>query len=232
MEWLEGVLESEYETLRILKNTPEKQIKVLRHRALGQKLFYRRFVGDDCAYRALLSLAHPNLPRVYQVSRSGAEVVVLEEFVEGMTVFDVLETGCYTEDGVRTVAAALCDALSCLHERGIIHRDIKPENVMIAQTAAVKLLDFDAARIYKPYRSGDTRVMGTAGYAAPEQLGVAQTDPRTDIYSLGILMNVMLTGEHPARRIYRGKLSRVIEQCIATDPQKRFQSAAQLKSAL
>ena len=91
----------------------------------------------------------------------------------------------------------MCKALWVLHSLGAVHRDVKPENIILRGSEAV-LIDFDAARLYKPEESGDTQVLGTTGFAAPEQYGLSQTDRRADIYAVGILMNVMLTGEHPS----------------------------------
>ena len=96
----------------------------------------------------------------------------------------------------------------------------------------MKLIDFDASRFFKKGQSKDTVIIGTAGYAAPEQLGFAQSDERTDIFALGVLMNVMLTGEHPTNKLYKGKLRKVIEKCIQLDPQKRYKNVEELKKIL
>lgn len=77
-----------------------------------------------------------------------------------------------------------------------VHRDIKPENIILRGSQAV-LIDFDAARLHKPEHEADTQILGTTGFAAPEQYGLSQSDIRTDIYSLGVLINVMLTGNTP-----------------------------------
>jgi serine/threonine protein kinase len=100
---------------------------------------------------------------------------------------------------------------------------------MIDNKGNVKLIDFDTARIYKHYQSQDTIFMGTIGYAPPEQYGLNQTDERTDIYSLGVLMNVMLTGELPEKRLYNGKLRKVIIKCTQSVPDNRYQTAEELK---
>ena len=92
----------------------------------------------------------------------------------------------------------ICKALGILHNSGIVHRDIKPENILVRGTEAV-LIDFDAARLVKPEHRTDTQIMGTTGYAAPEQFGFSQTDARADIYSLGIVFNEMLIRQHPSK---------------------------------
>ena len=103
---------------------------------------------------------------------------------------------------------------------------------MIDSIGNVKLIDFDAARIFKSYQQQDTSFIGTAGFAAPEQYGINQTDPRSDIFALGILLNVMLTGEHPSRKLYKGRLTKVIEKCINIDPNKRYANIKDLYKKL
>ena len=125
----------------------------------------------------------------------------------------------------------LCDALTALHDRGIVHRDIKPENVMVDKSGRVVLIDFNASRI-ESEAIKDTVIMGTVGYASPEQLGLAQTDARTDIYAIGVLYNVMLTGQHPSVTIATGKTGRIVRKCTAVNPNERYHTAIELWAAL
>lgn len=233
MAWIDDVLKSEYSLVRILKKTQEKTIAVFRHNKMGKNVVCRRFTGDGEVYKRLEGVICPNLPEVYGTFEGdNGFLVVLEEYIDGITVGDVLATGLYNEKGVRAVINGVCDGLNVLHGLGIVHRDIKPENVMITNTGVVKIIDFDAARIFKQGKSADTKVMGTIGYAAPEQMGLAQSDERTDIFSVGILMNVMLTGEHPGRKMYKGKLTKTIEKATRIDPLKRFADTSELKKHL
>ena len=94
------------------------------------------------------------------------------------------------------------------------------------------LIDFDAARLHKPEHETDTLILGTTGFAAPEQYGLSQTDPRSDLYSVGILMNVMLTGQHPSKRLAPGRLGRVVERCTRVNPQRRYPNVLRLMEAL
>ena len=112
-----------------------------------------------------------------------------------------------------------------------VHRDIKPENVILRGGDAV-LIDFDAARIHKPQAETDTQVLGTTGFAAPEQYGLGQSDARTDIYSLGVLMNVMLTGQHPSKKLAEGRIGRIIQRCTQVNPAKRYQTVLHLMEVL
>lgn len=102
---------------------------------------------------------------------------------------------------------------------------------MIDTDGRVVLIDFDASR--RVSNNGkDTQIIGTVGYAAPEQLGLAQSDARTDIYATGVLMNVMLTGLHPTQQFARGRMGRIIRKCTHINPNERFQSAEKLSRAL
>ena len=157
--------------------------------------------------------------------------IVLEEYIEGLTVAQIMETDKYRSAGARKVLLGLCDALTVLHDRDIIHRDVKPENVIVESSGRVVLIDFNASRIESD-ASKDTVIMGTVGYASPEQLGLAQTDARTDIYAVGVLYNVMLTGQHPSVTIALGKVGRIVRKCTAVNPNERYQTAIELWEAL
>ncbi len=232
MQWLDSVLQNEYGVVSVLRETEKVTIRHLRHKRLGQDLVCLSFAGSGAVYRLLQTVQHTNLPRVYEVLEEEGRCTVLEEFVDGVTVAEMLKSGLYTEDGVRKVMVSLCDAVGFLHSAGIVHRDIKPENVMLTSEGRVVLLDFDTARLHKPEAAHDTVVIGTAGYAAPEQFGVTQTDARADIFAMGIMMNVMLTGEHPAKAMAHGSLQHIIEKCTRLDPNKRYRTVWELKEKL
>lgn len=232
MASLEEILKEQYSVVKVYKKTEKKSIILLRHNELKKDIICRKFTGDCSAYKILRDISFANIAAVFDVSEVENEVTVLEEFVNGVTVADILLNGLYDERGVKHIVKSICDALTVIHSYGIVHRDIKPENVMITDNGTIKLIDFDAARLFKNGQSKDTRIMGTAGYAAPEQLGLAQSDERTDIFALGVLMNVMLTGEHPSKKLYKGKMTKIIEKCIQLDPQKRYATAAELKKSL
>lgn len=229
---LEDILKEQYSVVKVFKKTDEKSIVLLRHNQLQKNIICRRFRGNCETYKVLQGIRFKNLPIVYEVMEKDGIVLALEEFIKGTTVADILSNGLYSEKGVKSVVKSVCDALSVLHSYGIVHRDIKPENIMIADDGTVKLIDFDVSRVFKNGQSKDTVIIGTAGYAAPEQLGFAQSDERTDIFALGVLMNVMLTGEHPTNKLYKGKMRRIIEKCIQLDPQKRYKNVDELKKSL
>ena len=226
------IMSEQFEFVKALKQGTGKNAVVLRNKSTKTEVVKLSFEGDSSVYGVLKNISHPNLPKVYCVESDGKSCTVIEEYINGATVADILESGLYTEKGVREVVKGVCSALDALHSLNIIHRDIKPENIMIDSSGNVKLIDFDAARIFKSYQPKDTAFIGTAGFAAPEQYGINQTDRRSDIFALGILMNVMLTGEHPSKKLYRVKLGKVIETCINIDPNKRYSNVRELVSKL
>ena len=227
--WFFNTLKEQYSLVRICSSSSTGEVSQLRHKTHGHDVIKRVYRDTDSIYQVLHTLSHPNIPKVYEVIVDQDTVIILEEYIEGLTISDVLDSGLYKESGVITIISSLCDALGILHENGIVHRDIKPENVMIENSGIVKLIDYNAAKVYKPHRSQDTQTLGTTGYAAPEQFGITQSDRRVDIYALGILMNVMLTGEYPSKLFYQGRLAKIIEKCTQLDPNKRYQNIAELK---
>ena len=231
-EWFFNTLKEQYSLVRICSSSEIGEVSQLRHKTSGRDVIKRVYRDANSIYQVLHTLSHPNIPKVYEVIFDKDTVTILEEYIKGLTISDVLDSGLYKESGVITIVSALCEALSILHENGIVHRDIKPENIMIDNSGIVKLIDFSAAKVYKPHRSQDTHTLGTAGYAAPEQFGITQSDRRVDIYALGILMNVMLTGEYPSKLFYQGRLAKIIEKCTQLDPNKRYQNIAELKNDL
>ena len=228
--YFEAVRE-DYELLGALSKKEDAASFLLRHKTLGRKLKLRRFAEEPPVYRLLRTVSHPNLPLVYDTAALNDAFVALEEYVDGVTVAEVLETGGYPYRGARRVLSGVGAALCFLHENGFVHRDVKPENVVVGADGAVRLIDFDIARAVTAAPQ-DTRVLGTVGYAPPEQQGLAQSDPRSDIYALGVLLNVMLTREHPSVRLAPGRAGRIVLKCTAVSPEKRFQTVEEFLERL
>lgn len=203
----------------------------LRHKDTDQDLILRSFPRHLDAYELLCGIRCENLPEIYDAVDVEDGQMVLEEYIDGITVAQVMQTGRYRYSGVKKILSGVCTALSVLHGQGLIHRDVKPENVMIDKDSRVVLIDFNASRRESPAGT-DTVIMGTVGYAAPEQLGLLQTDARTDIYAAGVLMNVMLTGKHPTQVFAPGRPGRIVRKCTALNPADRYQSAAALFRSL
>lgn len=173
-----------------------------------------------------------HIPRIYEIIEENNQLIIIEEFINGLTLREILDKyKKIDEDLVIDYILQLCDALEEIHNFNppIIHRDIKPENIIISNDGVLKLIDFDASRTYKENENRDTELLGTLEYAAPEQFGFRQTDVRTDVYSIGILINVLLTGEVPRVEKCKGQLQDIVEKCINLDPKERYQNISMLK---
>ncbi len=230
-EWLLQELTEKFEQVRLLKQSPRGSVRLICHRASGRKLILRQYTGNAEVYRHLLDVDCANLPRIFEAAEKDGENIILEEFIEGDTLSSLLEGALFSPEETRQIVMQLCRALWVLHSMAAVHRDIKPENVILRGADAV-LIDFDAARLHKPENESDTQILGTTGFAAPEQYGLSQSDVRTDIYSLGILINVMLTGQHPSKRMADGRLGRVVERCTRVSPQRRYKNVLRLMEAI
>ena len=228
--FLEAVT-TEYDTLRVLKQSPRGTVSVVRHKKSGTRYVFRRYSGSGEVYRRLLPVLCPHLPQIMEAAEQDGQTAVLEEYVQGDTLAELLMGARLTEREARQVTMQLCQALHVLHSMGAVHRDVKPENVILRGSDAV-LIDFDAARIYKVASESDTQVLGTTGFAAPEQYGIFQSDERADIFSLGVLLNIMLTGKHPSHEMAAGKMGRIVRKCTMTAPEQRYQSARALMEVL
>jgi len=186
-------------------------------------------------YESLQKTEHPGIPKIYEAVRLDDCFYIIEEYIDGETLHDILaEHGAMNAAQSLPVLTRVCDVLAYLHNQPtpIIHRDITPNNIMLTQNGTVKLLDFDIAREYRANAPKDTEVAGTKPFAPPEQYGFAQSDHRSDIYALGILLTVMLTNGFEPKDITDTHLRRVALRCTAFTPGKRYKNIKQLKKHL
>lgn len=230
-EMLENI-KKEYGIVKILSDKNRCRIFQLRHKGSGRDIVLREYSTPVAVYNFLKNIRHNNIPEVYDTYMLEDGQIVLEEFINGITVAEVLESGRYTYRGAKKIIGSVCDALSFLHSIHVVHRDIKPENIIIAESGSVKLIDLNASRIFKSEKDTDTVILGTVGYASPEQFGLSQSDSRADIYALGILLNVMLTGVHPSEQLAKGRAGKIILKCTQIDPNKRYKTVEELKYSL
>jgi len=205
--------------------------------SLDDRIYIKKILAPENyeIYKELKGLNIDNVPKIYEIIKQDGQVIVIEEYINGKTLEDILNEGkLLTEKEVIGHILSLIEILDKLHcpSTNIIHRDIKPSNIMINNDGILKLIDFDISRIHKESKTTDTEILGTFGYAAPEQFGFNQSDIRTDIYSLGVTMNEMLTGKLPTEETYVGGLSKIISKCLEIDPDRRYQTTGQLKRAL
>lgn len=169
---------------------------------------------------------------IYEICADDKGITVLEEYIEGKRLSDILSNDkILDKKTVCKYAVQLCDALIFLHSVGIIHRDIKPSNVIIKSDETAVLIDLSIARFINEKES-DTQSLGTPGYAAPEQFGISQSSKATDIYGLGVLLNMMLTGSHPSVDLPKGRLKKIVEKATSTQISKRYKDAEKMKKAL
>ena len=224
-------IETDYETVKTIKHSERGSVSLLQNKQNGTRFIFRHYRGNGEVYRKLLGISCPNLPQIMETAERDGMVAVLEEYIQGDSLAYLLEGALFTPAEARKITMQLCNALWVLHNMGAVHRDIKPENVMIRGSEAI-LIDFDASRIFKSDTNQDTQILGTTGYAAPEQYGIAQTDERADIYSLGVLLNIMLTGKHPSKELASGRLGRIVQKCTMVNPEKRYKSVLYLMEAL
>lgn len=184
----------------------------------------------------LLNLHHPGLPAYVASFENKRYSVTVREYVEGTPLDKYATENRITEPQACKFCIQLCEILSYLHgqDQPVIHRDIKPQNIIVKRDGTISLIDFDIARRYSDSAESDTQFLGTRIYAPPEQYGFAQTDCRTDIYALGILLRFLLTGsekEQPGQMVSR-RMKRVIDRCSAFSPKDRYTNAAAVRKAL
>lgn len=196
----------------------------------------------------LAGLSHPGLPKVVDHFEQDGKAYLVMEFVPGDSLLTIArrEGLPFPLPRVLDWARQICEVLDYLHNRPtpIIFRDLKPANVMLTPEGRIKLVDFGIARIFKPGKERDTQAFGTLGYSAPEQYGRSQTDPRADIYSLGVLLHQLLTGYDPTSTPFRlppasqlnpaipQHISDAIARAVDPDPNKRFPDVRSFYQAL
>lgn len=230
--YMEHSLAEHYTQVITFKDREDSFVSLYAHKDTGQKMLLRRSGNrNDGVYRALRGKRLCNLPMVLEVCSEEAHLLVLEEYIEGRTLDKILDNGQLTSAQAAAYTIDLCHALEELHSLGIVHRDIKPANVMITPENRAVLLDLSIAREISSDQQ-DTRSLGTVGYAAPEQYGVAQSNRATDLYALGVLLNTMITGVHPAVDIPRGPIRHIVQKATDTQISKRYKSAAAMARAL
>jgi serine/threonine protein kinase len=231
---------SQIKHIRDIKENEKTKISLVYYEGCQETCILKICKNRDLSevYQALMEIRHPNVAQVYDCIYENSDTYVIEEFISGKTLADILEEkGPFSEKETAEIITKLCDGLDVLHRQNppIIHNDIKTSNIMIKEDGIVKLFDFDISRIYKEGSYKNTRLMGTYEYAAPEHYGFGQSDPRTDIYSLGVTMHEMLMGvglDQEHNITYKGGLAKILRKCVEIDRKKRYASAFILKRAL
>ncbi|MBQ6051687.1 MAG: Stk1 family PASTA domain-containing Ser/Thr kinase [Clostridia bacterium] len=225
-------------------------IKVLKAEFLSDERFRRRFLNES---RAIAMLSHPNIVDVYDVNFEGDIQYIVMEYIEGRTLKEYMDfTGIIPENETIGYIKQTLRALRHAHERGIVHRDIKPQNIMLLDDGTIKVMDFGIAHVsnFETITMTDTAI-GSVHYISPEQAKGQQTDEKSDIYSTGVMLYEMVTGQLPftgetpvsvalkqvqsnPRRpseinpnISRG-MEQIILKAMRKDPSERYQHAKEM----
>lgn len=173
------------------------------------------------------------IPCLINYYEDGNQLIVIEEYISGTSLQEKIDNSDLSVSDIRSYMIMLCNILEALHSMTppIIHRDIKPSNIIITSYNYAMLLDFNAAKQFSGQNESDTVLIGTPGYAAPEQYGFGSSSPKTDIYSLGIVLREMLGSITPAFDIapILHRLNRIADKCTQMTPAARYQSVAELK---
>jgi predicted Ser/Thr protein kinase len=221
-------------------------LKILPDALAGQPGFSERFQHEA---RALAKLSHPHIVTVHDYGQYNGFYYLLMEFVDGVNLRQLLQTKRLTPKEALSIVPPVCDALQCAHDHGIVHRDIKPENLLIDKAGVVKIADFGIAKIVgndacTPVRGESTKTevsaslpFGTPDYAAPEQAN-GTADHRADIYSLGVVLYEMLTGERPkeditppSKRVQVDiRIDEIVLRALEKAPELRFATAAEFRT--
>ena len=218
-------------------------LKVLSSGLAEDPSFTERFAREA---KTLARLTHPNIVTVFDSGQTGDANYLVMEYIEGVNLRDAIVSN--TIDPARSLAIVqqICDALQHAHDAGVVHRDIKPENILIDRNGLVKIADFGLAKLVQPKPeqyslTGTRQVLGTRNYMAPEQIETPESvDHRADLYSLGVVLYELLTGELPIGKFAppssksgcSKRLDDLVMRTLEKDPGKRFQQASMIGSAV
>lgn len=195
----------------------------------------------------LMELSHKGLPRVIDYFTENKKNYLIMERIEGLTIEKIVEkNGPFSPEKVLSWMFQICDILTYLHTRvpPVIFRDLKPSNIMLDIEGNIRLIDFGIARFYEPQKTKDTTPLGTPGYSPPEQYGRGQTSPKSDIYSFGATLYFISTAIDPAEfrfkfppvKTFNKKfcplMEKIITKCLEIKPEKRYETATELKLIL
>ena len=225
---------AEFETIETIKIGELVNIERVRALIDGKTRILRVYRDDKREVFRTLSLINSRyIPHIERVDFNDCCTRVIEQDIDGILLSERIILRKPSKKEVLSMSVQLMTALSELHGHSVIHRDIKPDNIMVTMGGDICLIDFGISRIYRADASRDTSLFGTVGYAAPEQYGFSQTDPRSDLYSAGIVIRELCEA---AGLSERDSLYKIAERCSTFDPNRRYKSAdaalAEIKSVL
>jgi tRNA A-37 threonylcarbamoyl transferase component Bud32 len=215
-------------------------LKILSPERKGDPQFAERFEREA---RTLARLHHPNIVAIYDFGEVQGNFYLLMEYVDGLTLRQLLQTRKLTPEEALVIVPKICEALQYAHQQAVVHRDIKPENILLDKQGRVKIADFGIAKIVgqqgQTGLTAEQQIIGTPHYMAPEQVERPKTvDHRADIYSLGVVLYEMLTSElplgkfaPPSRKVQVDvRLDEVVLRALEKEPDRRYQQAQQVKT--
>lgn len=231
---------SDFEAMECLAHSETVETMRVRDRRAGGCFLAKCYLDKNLLCRTnegelLKRLSHPGLPRFAAEYRNDDMLCVVREYVEGMPLDRYAAENQLTQEQIIAIILQLCDILSYLHGQTppVIHRDIKPQNIIVDAKGRVTLIDFGISRVYDETARKDTVCFGTMDFAPPEQYGFSQTDCRADIFSLGVLLGWLLTGDSHLKimmpKILNPRLRRIAQKCTDFAPERRYASAEKVK---
>src|SRR5436190_1219774 len=208
--------------------------------------------------QAAAALNHPNICTIYGIEELDGQTFIAMEFVDGKTLREKTQSGTINLNSAIEIGIQVADGLAIAHEKGIVHRDIKPENIMVRKDGIVQIMDFGLAKLRASRASRLTKAgstIGTAGYMSPEQVQGQETDHRSDIFSLGVLLYELFTGELPFKGVHETalmyeivnvdpvpmsavkpeldpELDRIVLECLQKEPDERYNSVKDIAKDL
>ncbi len=244
------------------------------HRNVALKILPPEMATEERRHRfereaqAIAALNHPNIVTIYSVEETEGVHFITMELVKGKTLTELIPKKGLPLNKLLEIAIPLADAVSTAHEQGITHRDLKPDNIMVSDEGRLKILDFGLAKLKQEvaaeapgselpteHRTEEGRILGTVAYMSPEQAEGKTVDHRSDIFSMGILLYEMATGERPFRGDTKASImssilrdtpasvtdlrsdlprdvAKLIRRCLAKNPEDRLQAAKDLRNEL
>lgn len=186
-------------------------------------------------YKYLHSHHVNGTPFIYELYQEENTLTVIEEYISGKTLEELLrQKHIFSIDEIKNIVWQLCNILNQLHncKPAIIHRDLKPSNIILTDEGRVVLLDLNAAKHFSNNGNEDTTLLGTKGYAAPEQYGFGMSNPQTDIYALGMVINTLLHGDFSPIPYPNTELTPIVIKCLKLPSEKRYKSVNEIKKQL
>ena len=234
MSHIEEYLKEKYKSLLPLdKRVPHRTFLVYNTWTNEVMVEKRVEKSKKIIYQKLQQVCSSHLAQIEEIVELDKECRIFEVYISGESLKIKLERGVLPPQEVRKYSCMLLELLENLQKKKIVHKDINPSNIIISTDGVLKLIDFGIARCYQKEKTKDTIIMGTVGYAAPEQFGFSQTNEKTDMYALGVLINVMLTGKMPTEHLVELEPFRsIVMKCTQIDYRNRFDSYAQIKELL